>query len=320
MAYDFRTVPVNDIRVNENALRGVDTENEQYLALVRDVARRGILKPILVREQSNDEGDFFELCDGLQRFSAAVENGFSEVPISVQSLTDAEVEETQIVANLIKVDMKAIDYTKQLLKMLQRNPTMTTGELAEMISASAAFVDGRLGLLKLTAEIQEIVNNGDIPLTNAIELSKMPKDEQTHWVESAMTQKPSEFVPAAKARVKEIKDAARLGRKAEGVKFTATAKMRKLSEVQREHETSAIGLQLIQGTTDPLEAYKLGLAYAMSTDPISVDQQRQKWEDSVKKREVEKATKAAEREEKRRTEAEAKEKEARALVDELMGA
>lgn len=304
---DFRTVDINSVQPNPVALRAVDSKNEQYINLSRDIGRRGLLKPILVREKVDEatQESYFELCDGLQRYSACVENGFTEIPVKVQDLSDAEVEETQIAANLCKVDTKPIEYTKQLMRMMQRNPTMTEANLAEMISQSPSFVRQRLGLLKLDESIQQLVNNGDIGLANAYAMAKLPHDEQHNFTDAAMTQPPSEFVAAVNARSKEIKDAAREGKKAGEATFSPRPKVKKQAVLLAEHENAEIGGELCNqyDVTTAVEGFALGIAFALSLDPASVQEQEAVWNKAKAEQAAEKAKRAAAREERKRRDA-----------------
>lgn len=314
-AEDFRTVALADVQPNHVALRAVDRENEQYQNLSRDIGRRGIINPLLVREKTDESTgeSYYELCDGLQRFSAAQDNDLSEIPVHVQSLSDAEVEETQIVANLCRVDTKPIEYTRQLMRMMQRNPMMTESELAEMISQSPSFVRQRLGLLKLDESIQELVNDGDIKLANAYALAKLPREEQHNWTDSAQTQPPAEFVAAVNARAKEIRDAAREGKSAEAPTFKPQPKLKKTAVLVAEYDNPEVGPALVSqyGVSDASEGFALGIAFALSLDPASVQEQKDKWDKQQKEQKEARAKRAAAREERKRREAAEKAAKAR---------
>lgn len=310
-----KDVSISEIKENPVALRSVDKDNEQYQSLVHDIGRRGILKPVLVREKTDETSgeQYYELCDGLQRFSAAKDNGLDSIPVRIMDLDDAEVEETQIVANLCKVDTKPVEYSNQLKRMLQRNPTMTEAGLAEMISQSVAFVRQRLNLQKLDPEIQKLVDDGSIVLSNAIALSKLPREEQHNWTDQAMTQSPSEFIQTANARVKEIREAAKLGRAASEPVFTPTKKLRKVREFEYELDNEGAGPSICAevGAGTAAEGFAAAIQWALSLDSASVQVQQDKFDAHTKERaEATKKRKAA-RETKRAQEAATKAVEAR---------
>lgn len=312
---DVLRISLDDIHPNPVALRAVDRENEQYQNLVNDVTRRGVIQPISVREKTDEATQevYYELCDGLQRFSASKDAGKADILARVLSLDDAEVEETQIVANLIKVDTKPSEYTNQLRRMLQRNQTMTERDLAEKISQSVSFIRSRLSLSKLDDSILALVDSGDICLGNAYALAKLPQEEQHNWTDQAMTQAPAEFVAATTARAKEIKDAAREGRSADGPTFKAVPKARTLKVLMEEFENPAVGPELIleNGVETLEEAFALAIAFAVSLDPGSVAEQEAKWNKTQSEKAEAKQKRDAARAERKRREAAEKAAEAR---------
>lgn len=303
----FQDVLISEIKENPVALRSVDKDSEQYQNLVHDIGRRGVLKPIIARQSTDDTtGEtYYELCDGLQRYSAAKDNGLERIPVRVMDLSDAEVEETQIVANLCKVDTKPVEYSNQLKRMLQRNSTMTISELAEMISQSTAFVSQRLNLLKLHPEVQKLVDDGDIVLSNGVALAKLPDSEQLNYTDQAMTQSPAEFVQTVGARVKELREAAKQGKEAEAPSFKPTKKLRKVREFEQELDSGTVGPSICSqlGASSAAEGFAAAVQWALSLDPDTVEVQREKFDARQREKEEAAAKRKAAREAKRAKEA-----------------
>lgn len=98
----LKSIPLNNIKENPNALRTVDRTTEEYLGLVDSIRKNGILNAVLVREMQNpvDQSVFYGLIDGLHRFTAAKDAGLTEIPAQVKSMEDAAVLEAQILANI----------------------------------------------------------------------------------------------------------------------------------------------------------------------------------------------------------------------------
>ncbi len=316
---EMATVALSEIKENPVALRAVDRENVQYLNLVQDVRRRGVLQPITVRQQEEAGEVYYEICDGLHRYSAAVDAGIETIDIKIVDFDDAEVEEVQIVANLVRVDTKPVDYTKQLLRMMTRNPLMTMAELATRITQSEAFINQRLSLLKLDASIQALVNESEIKLNNAYALSKLPLDEQHNFTDAAMTQKPAEFVPATQARAKELRDAKRAGKKASETVWEPTAHLRKLGELKAEYANSEVGPAIVAayGCETAAEGFTAAIAWVISLDNASVESQKAKAEQRVQDREAAKIRKKAESESKKAAKAAEKSVAAQAEAEAL---
>lgn len=303
---DLRTVAISSIKENPVALRSVDREAPEFHSLRDSIGKQGILNPISVREKSEGDGNiYYEICDGLHRYTGALEAGLTEIPVIVVTFDEAQVLEAQIVGNLCKVDTKPVEFTKALQRMFNMNPTLTLAEVADRVSQSPAWVNQRLGLLKLHEEVQKLVDDSKIGLANAYSLSKLPKDEQLNFIDGAMAQTPAEFAPTVAARVKALREAARQGRESTPPTFEAVPVGRKLSELKTEYETGSAGPALVAraNATTALDGFKLGIAFALSLDPASVDWQRSKWEAREKKRADEKAAREIERAEKKEKEA-----------------
>ena len=316
---DLRNVSVSAIRENPVALRAVDRECEKYISLRDSVGRLGILNPISVREKKDvDGGVFFEVCDGLHRYCTAKDLGLDVIPVNVISLTDSDVLEAQVVANLCRIDTKPVEYTKQLQRMFALNPVLTLSDMAEMVCQSPAWVNQRLGLLKLADSIQVLVDDGEINLSNAYALAKLPKDEQVNFVDAAITMVPSEFVATVNKRVKELRDASRQGKEAVEATFEAVPHLRKLGELKAELMVPEAAFSVVSriGATTAAEGFAAGIKWCLSLDPQSVEVQQAKYDARVAKLTDERNKRALERAEKKAQEA----AEAAATIKEAVGA
>lgn len=295
------TVALSDIRENPVALRAVDRESEAYAGLRDSIRRIGILNAISLREKTETidgaEIVYYELCDGLNRYSAAKDAGLTEIPAVLLSLTDTEVQEAQIMANAHRIETKPVQYTKGLMRILAGNPTMTIADLAGRLAKSGSWVGQRLGLLKLSEAVGNLVDDGKINISNAVALSKLPQDEQSNFVDSAMTMGADEFIPTVQLRQKELRDAARTGRAAKPAEFAPVMRLQKLSDIKAELETPAVGPDLIKlnRVKTPVDAFTLALRWALNVDPTSIDVQRAKAEAKVAAAEDAKKRRAADR-------------------------
>lgn len=301
---DLRNVPVSAIRENPVALRGVDRESDKYISLRDAVGRMGILNPISVREKTDttDNTKYFEICDGLHRYSTAKDLGLETLPVNVISFDDGQVLEAQILGNLCRIDTKPVEYTKQLQRMFAMHPTLTLADMAEKVCQSPAWVNQRLGLLKLDDGIQALVDDGKINLSNAYALAKLPKEEQVNFVDAAMTMVPAEFVATVNKRAKELRDASRTGREATEAKFEPVAHLRKLGEIKAELDIPTVASIVCAqfGAKSAVQCFAAGIAWVLSLDQDSVQAAKAKYDaraaklaDEKKKRDIERADKKA---------------------------
>ena len=314
------TVALADIRENPVALRAVDRESEKYAGLRDSIAKRGILNGISLREKTETiDGKvitYYEICDGLHRYSAAKDAGLVEIPAVLVDLSDAEVQEAQIMANAHRIETKPVQYTKGLMRVLAGNPTMTIADLAGRLCKSASWVSQRLGLLKLSPSVAELVDDGKINISNAVALSKLPQEEQGDFVDSAMTMAADEFVPTIQGRQKELRDAMKAGREAKPAEFAPVMRLQKISDMKAELETPSIGPALIKSNKvkTPADAFALALLWALNVDPMSCEVQRSKAEAKAAAVEDAKKKRAADRTEKKAAEAAQNAAEAKAAL------
>lgn len=304
------TIPLSKIRENAEALRTtVEKDKDEYKGLVDSVRTRGVMQPILVREVKDPASGelFFGLIDGLHRFNAAIDAGLEEIPANIGSLEDADLIEAQILANVHRIETKPVQYTKALLKVLAANPLLTYSELAARLAKSTGWLEDRLSLDKLDAEIQKLVDNDELNLMNAYALAKLPADEQKNMLQGALSQSPGEFVQRAKQRKAELDKARREGRKAEEDKFVPVPRLKKLTQVKDEFdriekdpalslivaEAKRLGLSTIEDVT------AFVLKWMLHLDPAQLVADEQKWKTDKANHEAEKARKKAEREAKK---------------------
>jgi len=290
---ELRKISIGTIRENPVALRAVNRQDEDYLGLVESIKSKGFMGAITVRAKVDPETkvEFFELVDGLHRFCAAKDAGLTEINVDIVSLTDDQTLEAQIMANVHKIETRPVEYSRQLLRILSRNPLMTETELAAKLVKSGQWIRERLGLVKITnKEIAQLVDEGKIGLANAYALAKLPTEEMTDFVERAMTLSPEEFVPAANGRLKEIRDAKRKGEDAAVAEFQPVAFMQKMKEVKDEMEKGVVAQSLCNGLSSPVEGFTMAIKWMLHLDPRSVEVQKSK-DDARKKQKTESSQK-----------------------------
>jgi ParB/RepB/Spo0J family partition protein len=283
----LRHIPLSQIRPSEVALRSVDRESEKYLGLVHSIKQVGILNSVSAHEIKDPETGktLYGLIDGLHRYTGAMDAGLDTIPAQIMHVDEARKLEMQIIGNLHVVETKPAEYSKSLHKLLALNPTMTTVELANRLGKSITWLNERLNLVKLTDAIQKLVNDQTINITNAYNLAKLPQDEQANFAERAQTMTPAEFVPTGSARAKQIRDAKRQGKAAEGERqFEPPVHLQKLGLIKAELKELNIGKGLINqcGLKDALDGWKMAIAWSLHLDPVSIEVSKAKDEERKK--------------------------------------
>lgn len=317
MTTELKHVDVSDIYEPEESLRKVDRTQEAYLGLVESIRMKGVMNPITVREIQNEEGEIiYGLVDGLQRLSASRDAGNETIPCHVIDVEDGKLLESQIIANVHKVETRPVEYSKAILKIIEGNPLLTRDDLAASLAKTSSWLSDRLGLLKLTEKLGKLVDDGEIKLSNAYALAKLPSEEQEEFMERAMTMPPQQFTPTVNQRVKEIRDAKRKGKNTAPEEFQPVPILRSRAEILNELSHKQLCSGLIQGMNAE-ESFFMALKWSLNLDPASAEAQKVKDEERKAERKRANEKSRLERTRKRAKEAAERTAKLKAEVEEL---
>ena len=161
-------------------------ENEELNTLAQSIQESGVLVPALARPA----GDRYELISGHRRLAACKLLGLPTIPVIVRDLTDAEAIITMVDANLqrehILPSEKAFAYKMKMEAMKHQGQasrqvgtmSRTDQQIAKESKDSARQIQRYIRLTNLIPEILDMVDNKEIALTPAVELSYLTKWEQ----------------------------------------------------------------------------------------------------------------------------------------------
>jgi len=273
-------VKTADIRISEGlTLRGCDQNHPDFVALQQSIDQYGIQQSISVCERVDKQtGEtFYQLVDGMQRFTAASNLGLETVPVNVvQADTDEDVLVRQVIGNLHRVDTKPAQFTRAMLQLLNERPGMTIPDLAKMVNYSEAWVNSRLNLRKLEQGLQDLTDAGKITASNAVLLSQLPIAQQLELADEAQTTPTAEFASRIKAvkneMTKQLKKGEDLGQ------YDPQPYLRKAKEIKEELETGLTGRALCEkfNLDSPVDGFALAIQWCMSFDPDAKQEQLDK--------------------------------------------
>lgn len=155
--------------------------------LVESVRTYGILSPLLARPK----GEGYELVSGHRRRLAAQKLGLSTVPVLVREMTDDEAVILMVDSNLQRENLlpseKAFAYKMKLEAMKHQGKATSRQVVGKLESADeVGQVNGESGrtiqryirLTNLVPPLLQMVDDGRIALSPAVELSYLTRDEQ----------------------------------------------------------------------------------------------------------------------------------------------
>ena len=168
-------------------------DNEEMDALVESIQSQGILTPLIVRKKENTT-DEYEIISGHRRYRAAMKAGLETVPAFIYALDRNAAAIMLVDCNLHRERLlpseKAFAYKMKLNAMKQQGHrsdlTLTQvvsklrsyEEIGHDTSESRETVRRYIRLTNLIPELLQKVDDGQIALTPAVELSFLQEHEQ----------------------------------------------------------------------------------------------------------------------------------------------
>ena len=139
-----------------------DFGESEIKSLAESLRQHDMLQPILVRRV----GERWQLISGERRLRAAIEAGWTQVPVRVREADDRLVAELAIVENLQRKDLNPIEKALSFQRYL-REHQCTQEELGRRLTIDRSTIANLLRLLELPELVQEALRNGTISAGHA---------------------------------------------------------------------------------------------------------------------------------------------------------
>jgi ParB/RepB/Spo0J family partition protein len=230
-----------------------DFDKETLAELVESIREQGILTPLLVREApTNGASDRYEIVAGERRYRAAKSAGLKAVPCIVRPMTDQEAREAQIIENLQRKDITALEEAQgfkavlalgvPLTKILKDEGTRAEAKggvehLAKAIGKSPRYVYARLKLLELADPVKKALEVGEIEASHAQELVPLKPEQQKEMLKRIKDQKEYDDGMSVTVLRDEIKY--RYAEKPAPPAISAKEKARRAKELERQKKADA---------------------------------------------------------------------------------
>ncbi len=164
-------------------------DNEEMELLTESIKEQGILSPIIVRPIEEAEKEY-EVISGHRRLHAAIKAGMKTVPALIYAITRDEAAIMLVDSNLhrehILPSEKAFAYKLKMDALKHQGKTssqvgtkLRTDEIiAEQAGESRNQIQRYIRLTNLIPELLDLVDEGKIALTPAVELSYLTDEQQ----------------------------------------------------------------------------------------------------------------------------------------------
>jgi len=185
-----RNIPLSEISDFPNHPFKVKVDDKMH-EMAESISRYGVINPVLVREKP-DGG--YEMISGHRRKMASELAGLSEIPCIIKDMTDDEAIVAMVDANLQRESVlpseKAFAYKMKLeaMKRQGQRTDLTSRPLGEKLYSvdeiskdsddSSRQIHRYIRLTELIPQILDMVDEGQIALRPAVELSYLTEKEQ----------------------------------------------------------------------------------------------------------------------------------------------
>lgn len=199
---EIKSIRISELKDFKNHPFHVQQDME-LCALMKSIEDEGVLVPLLIRP--NPDGEGYEVIAGHRRKAAAQWAGFAEVPAVIRELDDNQAVVAMVDSNLqrenLKPSEKAFAYKMKLEAMKRQGARtdLTSSQVGKKLTSSQAVAETSVNanealakqvgesrmtiqryirLTNLIPKVLDMVDDGKIAFTIAVELSYLSEEEQ----------------------------------------------------------------------------------------------------------------------------------------------
>lgn len=175
--------------------------------LVRPLPESRIQEEIAQAKQEGREPAQYELVCGERRWRGTQLAGLEYIPAMIREMTDAQALEAQIIENLQREDVTALEEAEGY-QALMKESGMNADDVAEKIKKSRGYIYARLKILDLCPEGREAMRDGKLDYSCALPIARIATFDlqrealewannsrsRTHWGEKPSAREVQEHV------------------------------------------------------------------------------------------------------------------------------
>ncbi len=170
---NVKEIVVENIQISKfNPRKHFDPK--KFLDLQNSIKEKGVIVPILVRPLNGK----YEIVYGERRFQASRKVGKKTIPSIISELTDTQVLEFQVIENLQREDLHALEEAEGYEALLKKHGYKTVDDIAVKVGKSRSYIYGRLKLCDLIPENRQLFYKDKFSPSVALLVARVPKDLQ----------------------------------------------------------------------------------------------------------------------------------------------
>jgi ParB/RepB/Spo0J family partition protein len=175
----FERLPLTSVQESKlNPRVHFDPVKLEELAL--SIREKGIIEPIVVRAK----GPRYEIVAGARRFRASKLAEQPDIPAVIRDYSDEQVLELQMIENIQRDDLTALEQARGYKALIDANPDKhTAASIATRVGMSEAWVWDRLKLNDLIPEAKALLEQERIATGHGILIARQKPDDQKRIID-----------------------------------------------------------------------------------------------------------------------------------------
>ena len=167
-------IPLSAISPDPNQPR--KTFNEETLnELASSIAKQGVLQPIIIRKNDNEDiATEFILIAGERRFRASKIAGLEQIPVL---FSNGDPEEIALIENLQRDDLKPIEEAEAYQRVIESH-NYTHEQLSGVVGKSRTTISELLTLIALPDSVKEQCRTSGTPKSVLLEIAKRKDQDE----------------------------------------------------------------------------------------------------------------------------------------------
>jgi len=170
---ELTTLPINVLKPGRYQPRR-QINQEALEELASSIRSQGIIQPIVVRRLN----DGYEIIAGERRWRAAQLANLTAVPVVIRDMDNETALAISLIENIQRQDLNIMEEAVALQRLIEEFH-MTHQEVAVAVGLSRASVTNTLRLLKLNADVQNLVEIGHLDMGHARALLALEGEQQS---------------------------------------------------------------------------------------------------------------------------------------------
>ena len=152
-------LPVSNIAPNKFQPRK-NFDEESLEDLTNSIKERGVIQPIIVREQDSNNSQY-EIIAGERRWLAAQRAGLHDIPVVITNVGDLKSLEFAIVENVQRHDLNPLEEAQGYKRLIDEF-SYDQEKVSKFIGKSRSYITNSLRLLNLPAEVLKLLEEKKI--------------------------------------------------------------------------------------------------------------------------------------------------------------